>query len=663
MGMSTGRSRIRAALGAGLCWAALGAATRGDDLARLIPARGLTAYVESDGLDAHRPAWEATAACQFLGEAGAGRVIADAARRAFDDLRRVHPAVPFGGAEVLALQDQWARHGFAFASIREGDTSFHVTIAPRYAGPDVEAGVRTLLTLVLSDAGGPTWTSVAARGRSIRVTRPARAGGGMFAGLLPHPRAAWWLEGTTLVVVRVPDGEIDAASDPRVARVLDAIEGKAPNAATLPLVEAARAEGRDLAGFEPTGLAAFAATGDAGGVVAQLGAAGPTAEGALAVGLGVGGARRVVVRWGFRGPALLTACRFGDFNAGGPGGGLLAPAGFPRDRLPPIPARSGAFLVAAPARPAPEVWAALAGAATVKDEYRTAVAAAVQALDDAANRRAFGALAAHLGPAWSLHAAPDGATAGGTTGVLLAGVADRAAAGPALDALAARLDAFFREQEPGDASPALALERLPAPEVGYRLASPAGRAPWLTAAFRPTVLLGRGALAVAANPDLARAALAGERDPADAWAPAGAVARAWECLPARPSFLIVGNPRDSIWPGAVAAPPGAASRALARLVGDDPDAVAPAPGGGLLAGLGVAPAARPVVGPDGKPRDADALRALIFPSVVAGGADDRGFRIVALEALPLGCLGLRTTPPPPGRPGNINIEAALAPTR
>jgi hypothetical protein len=385
--------------------------------------------------------------------------------------------------------------------------------------------------------------------------------------------------------------------------------------------------------------------------------------------MGLGGAKRIIGRWGFRGKALLTDVRFE-----GPGPwkgmvGMLDPAGFGKDRLPPIARRSGAFAVGSfRGGMDPASWATLRG--MVRADYRPQLEVAERAISDAKNRRSFEELVKHLGPAWCLYASPRGNGSESAVPTLLIDVKDVEALDRALDSLATRLNAYFREQEFGDAGvpaanqrPAtLALERLPAPERGYRVTSPAKRVPWLTDDLHPTVLLGRKVAVIAANPALARAAAAAESPDAELWKPAGEASKSFECLPARPPLLIVGNPRDSSWPEGIANLPKTAAPFLGKFVGADGGALADAPRSGLLSLFGVG---RPVDPTDGEgragPIRAADLRARIFPSTFSATLDDRGVRFLSLEAMPFGCVWLQAKYEGKGLANPLTLKFKIGP--
>jgi hypothetical protein len=134
------------------------------------------------------------------------------------------------------------------------------------------------------------------------------------------------------------------------------------------------------------------------------------------------------------------------------------------------------------------------------------------------------------------------------------------------------------------------------------------------------------------------------------WSPTGELARSFEALPANLVFLSVGNSRDSAWPEALASFRQSAPIFLGKFLRFDQPAAQP----DLLEVLGVPKAARA-----GLAR-ADELRALIHPSVLAASVEDRSFRVLWLEALPLGCLGLETEWSPQGA---MNINVKFAPGR
>ena len=258
------------------------------------------------------------------------------------------------------------------------------------------------------------------------------------------------------------------------------IEHEEADARAHPAHALAAAQGREIGGFEPDGLF-FAASRKGGGVIGELrdrvgfasqrgGAQGD--EFTVAESLGLDRATQIVGRWGFRGKALLTDVRF--LNPGPMTGmaGLFDRAGFPKDRMPPIPRTMGTFAVGSFRRgDVRRVIEPLLG--MLKSEYADHREAAEQVLRDAIGPRLGEELLRHLGPAWCVAASPGGpgGLSGPTVPTVLAGVDDADAFGKVLDRAAVRINAYFRNRAGGEGDgrpadgdlPALAVERLPAP--------------------------------------------------------------------------------------------------------------------------------------------------------------------------------------------------------
>ncbi|MDG3007349.1 hypothetical protein [Paludisphaera mucosa] len=683
-GLRAPSSSLRIVLACGLLATAGATAAQdapGRSPSRLAPAQGLTFYLEYDGLDAHAEAWKGTAAREVLNGTPAGALMTEFARGGLDRLLKVATTGPLTAADLMAFEDQLVHRGFAVASYENRGVSRTVFILPRGEDPEALGRFHRILRFLLKPEDGMEPIATRTRGRDVYAFRRPQVPDAPAGDEGADEGPTWWIEDGSLIFLGGPNVDYEKVSqDPDVLKkirdalekkgaddavdaidphagllkkalaalekkgpdvVLDAIEGKTPKASSHPGLAAAREQGRDLAGFVPAGLFLFeSVTG--GGVVAEQRARFATpfpvdADVADAAGLGRSG--RVVGRWGFRGKALLTDVRF---EANGPWSGMagmLDSAGLRKDRLPPIHRGSGAFAVGSFRRGLdPESLAVLrvmkltAGAAWYLE-------VADRVLADPENRRLVAAVVDRLGPTGCVYNAV-GERAAGVT--LLMSDRDVAALDQALGTAVARLNAFFREEEfgPGDLAkpdarpPALALERLPAPDRGYRLTSPSGRIPWITELAQPTILLGEAFAVVAFNPDLARAAVTAELQPAARWEPSGAVVEALKVLPSNPSLLIVGAPRDSPWPDLIADLSDACGDFSTTLDGilqmADPAGVG---NSGLLTLLGTREPSAPAPSPK-----ADDLRRLLFPSVLAATIDDRGLRITSLEALPFACL-------------------------
>jgi len=355
--------------------------------------------------------------------------------------------------------------------------------------------------------------------------------------------------------------------------------------------------------------------------------------------LGLDHVGRVVGRWGFQGKALLTVVRV---EAPSPRTGLLGlldQPGFRKDRLPPIPRDAGAVIVGSfdLDKSLDNVLPALKTLGLDK-----ALMTVDRAFRDATGQRLREDFLKHLGPTWcaSIKNVKREKQTGLAWPVVLVSVDDTEAFGKVLDAMAARLNTCFdealRDPQFPDDLPVLRLERLPAPEHGYRLISPARLVPFLSAGREPTVLLGKSFLILGRDQAQAREALAAESGTADRWSPSLEVVKGLDCLPESLTSLNIGNPGDSIWPELIAGLPSIV-QTLARAT--EVDAEKGPPASKFLAVLGVPRRGgfRARIAPANVP-EAEAIRALLFSSVLATLVDAGGVRVIAREAVPFSCL-------------------------
>jgi hypothetical protein len=701
---------------------------------RFIPAKGLVAYVEFDGLAAHADAWRATAAHGLLLDTPAGSMITELAKQLVDRLCKEVPGGQVVGADLIALDDHLIQHGFAVAvHVLDENNSICTVVLTGFGAKPVRERLERLVTLA-SGVRDVTKLSapVRVRGRDVhQIADPApknpHLGDEPFAlPAQPAPPAgpsvpwlSWWFEGDDLVLICGPDADAAALAAHAVKRnaaatlaghratVFDVIEGKQPNVETHAGYLSALAEGKDLKGFESDGLffidpgnekgffavlngnreslalQGLATIGDMAGFLLP-GASQPAeadqkpVEERLPLGLpsgpgsppkpvaaardeadparilGLDAVKRIVGRWGFQGKALLTDVRV---VAPAPRHGIAAwldqPA-FRKDRLPPIPRETSTFAVdsldlAATYHKTVGVLKAL------EPGLDGEIGQFERAIHEATGLRLREDLLNHLGPEWSFirlqsgeHHAGDETDLDPTEYALVAGVRDTEAFGKLLDSVASRINQYVRQAEKGDDKeqdgksqvdpPILALERLPAPDRGYRLTSPARLVPWLSDEVQPTILVGKSFVALASNPVRARAALAAESQAGNRWTPSGEVAQAFECLPDRLTLLIVGDHRESAWPDALARLPAmvqSLSAMLGGFAGADPSTPA-----GLLSVFGIpGPGAfRLRIDPARIPK-AEQLRPYLFPSVLAATVDERGWRLISREAFPLACFG------------------------
>ena len=664
---------------------------------RLLPSGGLDFYVEYDGLSGHEKAWKATTAYDILGGTPSGAMLADVTRQLLDQFSRLAPDRKFSGAEILAIEEHLAAHGFALAEYDEDGSTSTVYVLKTVGKQDPKLIELVRRYILMPDKEQPLPPSTSVRGRALfkfgdeqdsgRETKKEPEVIPTCADLLraiesgPPNRLTAWFEGNDLIVVHGPNDELFPGNEAskndlaarhktRVAAVLDAIDGKRASVSTHPAYIAASTQGRDLAGFEANGLFLGEPGKTKNEMLSLLHLNGGTdkesGERLLLQTFGLQRARRVSGRWGFRGKSLLTDIRFEAPEPWNRVGEMLNPASLRKDQLPPIPDGAGAFALGSFRQgdlreSFGPLWK------IVKDDLRPIFEAAENAIIDKTTRAFRDEVLRHLGPTWCLYASPSARPEanGSADPAVLIEVDDAEATGKLLDDIMSRANAYFREQRPGDGPPVMAFERLPSPERGYRLTSPARNVPWLTDQLQPTVLLGKSFIATAGTPALARAAISGETSTANRFKPADELTRSLDCLPEKLSLLIVGNPRDSVWPQAIANFPTKASP-FVRMFFGLPLGVLPeegdAPAGDLLGLLGV-PQAEGIKLRAGlaKMPTADELRARLFPSVIAAIVDDRNFRLIALEALPFACVGPEVSFSENGHTKTVEIEVKFHP--
>jgi hypothetical protein len=239
---------------------------------RYIPARGLVAYVEYEGLDAHSRAWQATAAHEMLVKTPAGAMLTDLIRQSIDG------GIPkeLGGlvkaSDVLAAVDVFARHGLAFACYDDMDEG--VLVLRNVERPESRARVELAwneletplalfldLKLVSSRIRGRTVYQVPEAPDETRQAALGLVGGSLAIAKLPWTRVSAWREGDDWIIVIDQTGRVIPGKNPPaaprpdlLAQVFDAIEGKQPDVTTHPGFISALAEGKDLKGFEANGL-------------------------------------------------------------------------------------------------------------------------------------------------------------------------------------------------------------------------------------------------------------------------------------------------------------------------------------------------------------------------------------------------------------------------
>jgi hypothetical protein len=653
---------------------------------RYIPAKGLIAYLEYDGLDAHAEAWRATAAHDLLVKTSAGSMVLGLVKQ----LTGVYLENDFGGLltvpEAMTIAEVMVRRGFA-CGICQDETAYHGMLVVN----DIGRAEHLKRFGRLRDVFNATPSVVFAE-----IERSQFRGRTIYAPEGDEPFSAWF-EGDDLIVVLDLDSANNQDANARqkqraethrthMGKMLDCADGRRPDAGRHPSFLSARAEGKDLKGFEANGLWFVDSTGDLGATVLAEGAglaaefilsalavpagqarpekkaeaapaeaddavaAAPTANDEITRArraLGLDGIKRVVGRWGFQGKALLSDIRI---EAPAPRRALAAVLDLPTfrtDRLPPIPAGAGMFVV---------------GSVDLDTDYRTLTEAA-KALDaasadqiaaieqgwrDACGLRLREDVLRLIGPTWCVYELPPGAEgparhdpAGPWDHVLVAGINDPDQIAKDVAALAAfcgQLDGFWEVffadagAKRGEAAGMPRIEPLPAPDRGYRLILPPGPGAGARRPRQPTLLIGASTAVIAGDLETARRALSIDPGAADLREPSGELARALDGLPRELTFLAVTGTADLRLPERLGHLPGVV-QTLVNLSwphesGDETIL-------SLCDALGVARPGAPCIRVDrSKVPGPDWIRRTLLPSVVATTVDGRGFRIIGREALP-----------------------------
>jgi hypothetical protein len=656
---------------------------------RCIPARGLVAYLEYDGLDAHAAAWKATAAHDLLMKTPAGPMVLELVKQLTGLWLEEGTGGVVGVPDAMTIAEVMVRRGFACA-ISQDETVSHCM-------------------LVLKDIGRPENLKRLNHVRDVFNATPSV----LFAEVervsvrgrmilrLDGDQVSVWCEGDDLVLVcslelfdfaglapnaQARNAQLPNAHEKHIGNILNCTEGKQVDAGKHPAYLSARAEGMDLKGFEPSGLWFIDTSGDLGSfmllggldLAAELASAqfhflpepskeekiggaaaneADDADGAAPPGmndlasirrdLGLDGLKRIVGRWGFQGGTLLSDIRL---EAPAPRKALAAcfdqPA-FRSDRLPPMPAGTGMFVV---------------GSVDLDGEYR-ALEQMLKAADADAVREFAGFdkelreitglrlredLLQPIGPTWCVYELPAGVR-GGQRGeraapwdhVLVARIKDADRAAKAIDKLAFSLDPADRfwdifcddaEMRKRRLARVPRFEPLPAPDRGYRLILPPQASRRAGRELQPTLLVGPSAVVIAGDLETARRARSIGSGGADRWQPSGELARALDGLPRELTFLAVADNIESPLPRCLGDLPSVVQR-LVNVINEPnmEDASIwsvldvfglPRPGGPRIR-----------VGRSRMP-DPDRTRRVLLPSVVATAVDDRGLRIIGREALP-----------------------------
>ncbi len=252
---------------------------------RLIPARGLTAYVEFDGFGAHDAAWKATAVYAVLYKTPAGSMVLDMLRHVLTPDQATAAGRAASTEDLLAFGEDIVRNGFTSAYFEDENGSSNVIVFNGF-GESIPRPVRANRSANAFEPGASECASTPTkfRGRDVYQLNNQVVAVNAPGGEAPTPWT-WWFEADDLILVPWPGGGLDTGllkilaqkkgmadvQRTRVTSVLDTIEGKQPNLSTQAGYAAARAEGQDLGGFEPIGLCLFESTSPLGkGLISDM---------------------------------------------------------------------------------------------------------------------------------------------------------------------------------------------------------------------------------------------------------------------------------------------------------------------------------------------------------------------------------------------------------
>jgi hypothetical protein len=364
--------------------------------------------------------------------------------------------------------------------------------------------------------------------------------------------------------------------------------------------------------------------------------------------LGLNETKGVIVRFGFQGEAFLTDLRI---EAPSPRKGINAwfdQPSFRKNQLPPL---QGVSTFAVGSLDLDKTYQSLLELSSSLDpSVSEDLRHVAKIVHEYSHVRLRENLLRLLGPTLCVYLAPvrpgdrtSKDKSDPTAYVFLAGLKDAVAFGKSLDMMVTQFNEDLAPdhadigQKPGDRkSSSCFLEKLPAPESGYRLTASAAAKLGLAAGVQPTIIMGKSFVAVAATPELAREALASEAREDHGSKPTGKLVHAFEGLPGDVTFLGVADHRDSHVPHWIAKLPGLTQLPVNMSQEEDLDNASP---WSLLDMFCLPSPGRFHVKFD-KTRipEEDDLSPFLFPSVLAATVDERGLRFISRGAFPLALL-------------------------
>lgn len=270
-------------------------------LANFVPRQDLILYLEYQGLDTHAEAWRKTAAYRLVSETKFGTLLEDMAIQSIDLYQEIFPATfRAKGVDAVEIMKRIARNGFVIAAFGKPQEQWRYLAVLRQGDrPEIRALFQSLAASRRGEAE-----------ENVDVGTIEKAGRTLHRFGSDH---VWWVE----------KGELILTGQSEADEILEVINGQRPSAVDLPLrAELFKAE----AGLDPVAVGFLDSS-----VLESL--SGETVQ------LGLGGVKRLELRWGFDQDALVGILRA---VAPAPRAGALAildqPA-FGIGSLPPIPAK------------------------------------------------------------------------------------------------------------------------------------------------------------------------------------------------------------------------------------------------------------------------------------------------------------------------------------
>jgi prepilin-type processing-associated H-X9-DG protein len=557
-------------------------------LARYLPHEDLVFFLEFEGLGAHAPAWQQSAANKLLNDTPLGALVEDVASQVIEMAQQsVPPDKQVPAAQYLGVLKHVAKSGFAVGVIGRGPQNTRVAIVVRKGNRPED--IKLLERAAAAGSGRPEGKpeAIQKNGRSV------------------HPlgdEAVYWFEREDLILT----------GKDAVDTLLAVIDGKQPSAASHPhRIALTKSEN----GCEPAAYGFF-----------DFNALPPLPPEAVV--LGFDGVKRIELQWGFQDDALMTLVRV---VAPAPRRGVLSLVDQPTfdlKSLPAIPAGLAAFAVLS--IDAGKTYDRLV---KISKDVNPGNAQGVEEFENKF-RGQFGLdlrndLLKYLGPKLAIYPRtseppppgnPMAAIMSVYTGLTLTvQVRDEAALGKQLESLVNGINQVLAQRPPGAGDPPQ-FRKKDGPRTEYVLEFPPGAVPdGPLATLSPSIALDREQLILSGTSAGAEKALALGAEPADhRWSATGPSVRMAQRLPQNLLMLAIIDSRETL-PVMIENLPQIVQALNTQLANS------------VQQGRG--PAFNLRLDPDKLPR-ADQIRPLLFPASTAVTVDPQGINFLQREAVP-----------------------------